>query len=244
MVKEAVKPTKAVAVIEKTPNEMIRFAVDKGADLDKLKQVMALQFEWEANEAKKAYNKAMVEVSQKMPSVKKTLSNPQTKSKYASLDLIIQQTKKIYTECGFSISFYEGITAVPEHIRICADVVHALGHKETYFYDVPLDGKGIQGNANMTKIHAKASSTSYARRYLMCMIWNIPTGDDNDAQTEVDQSLISDKQLGQLRDLMADKNITEVQMCKYLKIDSMESIPSIAYGKALSAVQNAKGGSK
>ena len=176
------KENEISVVAIKAPAQLIELAIEKGnIDLDKLEKLMRLQREHEADNARKAYNSNMVLVQEEIPSVIKTKKNDQTHSKYASLDKIIEQTKKIYTSHGFSISFYEGDTAKENHIRICADVVHGAGHKETYHYDVPMDGVGIKGNANMTAIHAKASSTSYARRYLMCMIWNIPT-EDNDAQ--------------------------------------------------------------
>lgn len=176
----AVKESTLPEAIESSPAAMIRMAVQGGADLEKLQGLLDIQLKWEANEARKAYSANMVLVQKEMPSIGKALKNEQTHSKYAALDEIICQAKDVYTLHGFSISFYEGTTDKPEHIRVCADVIHSMGHKETYFYDVPMDGKGIRGNANMTMIHGKASSTSYGRRYLMCMIWNIPTGDDDD----------------------------------------------------------------
>lgn len=163
-----------------SPADMIRMAVAGNADLDKLEKLLFLQKDWEANEARKIFASSFATAQANIGAVLKTKMNPQTHSKYADLGDIIESAKPIYTKEGFAIIFYEGVTSVPESIRICADVLHKSGHRETYFYDVPLDGKGIQGNANMTKIHGKSSSTSYGRRYLMCMIWNIPTQDDND----------------------------------------------------------------
>lgn len=163
-----------------TPADMIRMAISGKADLQKLEKLLELQKNYEANEARKVFASSFAIVQANIASVAKTKDNPQTHSKYAGLDDIIESAKPIYTNEGFSIIFYEGQSDKQEHIRICADVLHTAGHKETYYYDVPLDGVGIKGNANMTKIHAKASSTSYGRRYLMCMIWNIPTGDDDD----------------------------------------------------------------
>ena len=226
-----------------TPSDMIRLAVAGGADLEKLEKLLILQERYEANEARKAYNDRMVLVHQKMPIVGKTMKNEQTHSRYVSLDDLIKKTKEIYTEYGFSISFYEGETLKPEHIRICADVLHKLGHKETYYYDVPLDGIGIKGNANMTKIHAKASSTSYARRYLMCMIWNIPTGDDNDGNG-VPQEVISDKELSQLLDMVADKEVNLEKFLEYMKIESLEKMPKAKFQQAFTAIQNKKKGGK
>jgi len=178
------KEENAIAVSAgNTPAEMIRLAISGKADLAKLEKLLELQERHEAHEAKKVFASAFALVQASIVSVAKTKSNPQTHSKYAGLDEIIESTKPIYTNEGFSIIFYEGQSAGPECIRICADVLHTAGHKETFYYDVPLDGVGIKGNPMMTKIHAKASSTSYGRRYLMCMIWNIPTGDDDDGNS-------------------------------------------------------------
>jgi len=164
----------------KTPNEMISQAlVQGGVDLEKLEKLLNLQKDYEANEARKAYALDFAEAQAKIEAVVKTKLNPQTHSKYADLSDIIKSAQPIYTASGFSMIFYEGDTTKPEHIRVCADVLHKSGHKETYHFDVPLDGVGIKGNANMTKIHGKSSSVSYGRRYLTCMVWNIPTQDDD-----------------------------------------------------------------
>ena len=162
-----------------SPADIIRMAVAGKADLSQMEKFMELQERHENRLAKQAYSKAFAEAQALIQAVTKKKFNPQTHSKYAGLDSVIDSSKPIYTEAGFAVIFYEGVTPIAEHIRICADVLHKAGHKESYFYDVPMDGYGIKGNANMTKIHAKASSTSYGRRYLMCMIWNIPTHDDD-----------------------------------------------------------------
>ena len=225
---------KDIAIVGvKAPAQLIELAIEKGnIDLEKLEKLMRLQREHEADNAKKAFNSNMVLTQQDIPCVAKTLKNDQTHSKYASLDEIITQTKKIYTQHGFSISFYEGETPMVGCIRICADVVHAQGHKETYHYDVPMDGVGIKGNANMTAIHAKASSTSYAQRYLMCMIWNIPTA-DNDAQ-DIGQVIeyITDKERSELTDLAVDCQANMPKLMAYLKVEDLSKLPKSEFQKA------------
>ena len=158
----------------KSPAELITMAVGGKADLGQLKELLALQKDWEANEARKMFALSFAAAQAQISTIVKSKINPQTHSKYADLTAIIEGAQPIYTEQGFSVIFYEGETAVADCIRICADVLHSSGHKESFHYDVPLDGVGIKGNANMTRIHGKASSTSYGRRYLLCMIWNIP----------------------------------------------------------------------
>lgn len=163
----------------KSPNQLIQMAIEGNADLEKLEKLLGLQERYDANEAKKVYASDFAVVQSDIEAVVKTKINPQTRSNYAGLENVIDMAKPAYTKRGFSIIFYEGETAVAEHIRVCADVLHKDGHKETYHYDVPLGGVGIKGNVNMTKIHAKATSVTYGRRYLLCMIWNIPTADDD-----------------------------------------------------------------
>jgi hypothetical protein len=243
MAKSEVVEKKEVAVTAKAevvamPADMIRLAMEKGANLKELAELMTLQERFEATQAKKLYNAGMVEVQKGIPIVAKSLKNNQTNSKYASLDDIIFETKKIYTAHGFSITFYEGETVKPEHVRICADVVHSAGHKETYYYDVPLDGKGIKGNANMTAIHAKASSTSYAHRYLMCLIWNIPTGDDNDAQG-VSVEYITVAEHSNLVDLITSTKSDMQRFLKFMKVENLAAIRKNDLQKAVMAL-NAK----
>ncbi len=144
-----------------------------------MEKMMEMHFRYEADEAKKVFAADFAVAQSDMGAVVKTKNNSQTHSKYAGLENVLEMSKPVYTKHGFSIIFYEGKAEEAENIRVCADVLHKAGHKETYHFDVPLDGKGIKGNVNMTKIHGKASSVSYGRRYLLCMIWNIPTQDDD-----------------------------------------------------------------
>ncbi len=151
----------------RTPAEMIMAAVTANTDLDKLKGLMELQERWEANEARKLYAKSFAIAQAFIEAVIKTKTNNQTHSKYADLSDVIESAKPVYTKEGFSVITYEGDCPKDNHVRLFADVLHSAGHKETYHYDVPMDGKGLRGNENMTAIHGKASSVAYARRLMM-----------------------------------------------------------------------------
>ena len=156
---------------------MIENGVD--LDVDKMAKLQEMGERYEANEARKAYAADCTVVQSKIEAAIKTAKNPQTGSMYAKLEGVIEASKPVYTEHGFSVVFYEGKAEDEGTIRVYADVLHKAGHKETYHYDVPMGGVGIKGVVNMTKIHAKATSVTYGRRYLLCMIWNIPTQDDD-----------------------------------------------------------------
>jgi hypothetical protein len=223
--------TEIVATTSNSPAEMIRMAVEGKADLGQLRELLSLQKEWEANEARKQYAQSFADAQAGIEGVVKNKVNPQTHSKYAALDAVIASAQPIYTKEGFSIIFYEGETTREEHIRVCADVLHRQGHKETFHFDVPLDGKGIQGNANMTRIHGKSSSVSYGRRYLMCMIWNIPTQDD-DGNGATNHTKITDAQLHAIRDQLIALEEKEAVFCKLMKVEKLEDMLAADFGKA------------
>ncbi len=222
--------------VQASPAEQALQMLQSGATPEQLDKILDLQLKYEANDARKQFNSAMVEVHKNVTSVKKTLENKQTHSTYASLDNIISHTKKVYTEQGFSIMFYEGKPDFEGHIRVCADVIHSAGHKESYHYDVPLDGVGIKGNANMTKIHGKASSVSYGRRYLMCMIWNIPTGDDDDGNSS-GVEVISEKQQSTILDYLDLAPERKPKFLAHFKIESVGELPASRYNEAMIALK-------
>jgi len=153
--------------------------IDNGVkiDVEQMKAMQEMGEQFEANEARKAYASAFAAAQADVGGVVKKRKNNQTNSMYAGLDDVIEMSKAVCEKHHFSVTFYEGSTEADGHIRVGATVLHKDGHKESYHYDVPLGGVGIKGVVNMTAIHAKATSVSYGQRYLLCMIWNIPTKD-------------------------------------------------------------------
>lgn len=222
-----------------SPAEMIMTAVNGGQSLETLKGLLELQERWESNVARKEFAKAFSAAQAEIAPVTKSRRNEQTRSNYADLADVIKAIQPIYTKHGFSMIFHEGETAKPEHIRIICEVLHSLGHRETYYKDIPMDGKGIKGNANMTAIHGDGSATSYARRYLTLMIWNVATQDDDDGNGgRLSEPRINDEQLNTIRDLLIELGDEgkEAGFAKFLGAKSLEDIKSSDYKKAISVL--------
>jgi hypothetical protein len=180
---EKVEPAATAIQVQSDAPPMVQVAqlLANGVDIDvdKMAKIQDMSERYDAGLAKKAFFAAMSEVQSEVEGVIKTKKNAQTNSMYASLDGVIEMAKPIYTKHGFSVIFSEGKADTDGEIRILADVLHKDGHERPYHYDLAVDDKGIKGSINKTKIHGKASSISYGRRYLMCMIWNIPTSDND-----------------------------------------------------------------
>lgn len=166
---------------EQLVDALVRAALDPNIDVGKMERLYAMHNEERARQAKIEYNNAMTQVQLSMPAIRKNKYNSQTKSWYADLANVLTEAIPIYTKEGFSLSFGQADCPLDGCIRVTCRVAHRGGHVEEYFYDNPIDDRGIQGSANKTSTHGRASAVSYAQRYLTKMIFNLVLeGEDND----------------------------------------------------------------
>ncbi len=216
------------------PMQMVARALEKGIDGAMLQQFMDLADRFEANEARKAYAADMVKAQKAMPAVVATSPNEQTSSLFAKLGVIITAIKPIYTKYGFSVSFGEGVAAKEGEIRINARVMHRLGHYEDFWYDLELDVAGPKGALNKTAVHGKASSTSYAQRYLTKMIWNVAIlGEDDDGNLAGGDvpGRITEEQALTLDALVTENELNHAGIQREFRVAGWPQIPANKYDK-------------
>lgn len=181
---ETVQPETQNAVVVQQPEiqqpemAMIRLAVEKGAPIETVERLVALQEKMLARQAEVEFNEALNRVQSKIKKVAPDLDNTQTKSKYASYAAIDAVIRPLYSEEGFSLSFTEEDCPKAEHVRIICYVSRGA-HTRLYRKDMPSDGKGARGGDVMSKTHAAAAADSYAKRYLVKDIFNVAIGEDD-----------------------------------------------------------------
>ncbi len=163
-----------------TPIQLLQLAVDKGADIDTIERLARLQSDMLDREAKVGFEQAMHRCQSQMTRIGADLTNPQTKSRYASFAQLDRHLRPIYAKEGLSLSFDTGDAPGPDLIRVLCHVSHQMGHTRTYRIDMPADGKGAKGGDVMTKTHATGAAASYGSRYLLKMIFNVAVGEDDD----------------------------------------------------------------
>ena len=157
-----------------------RAASDPATDMDKMERLFAMHQTMLKGQAETAFNAALARAQASMGPVAHNAANTQTNSRYAKLAAINKVITPIYTEEGFAISFDTADSPKEGYLRTIAILSHAGGHSRTYHIDMPPDEMGAKGTVNKTKVHATGSTSSYARRYLVCMIFNVTTEDDTD----------------------------------------------------------------
>lgn len=175
----------STALIEHVDPTPMMFLDRCGVDLtpEQTKAWMDLKERHEDRQAKQAFAIAMKACQDEMPIIVKDSENPKTRSRFSSLENVSKMAKPIYTKYGFTLSFHETKSDLPNHKRTSCDVRHDAGHTVEYYVDLPVDGIGPQGNpiGGMNAVQGNISSMSYGQRVLKCMIFDLTIAEtDND----------------------------------------------------------------
>lgn len=223
-----------------------RAASDPAVDIDKMERLMQMHERLLNRDAEQTFNVAMTEAQKAMRPISADATNPQTRSKYATYAKLDAALRPIYTSHGFSLSFDEGDSPKPEHVRVLCYVAHDGGFTRTYRKDMPADGKGAKGNDVMTKTHASGAAMSYGMRYLLKGIFNVAVGeDDRDGNVPVDDGEpVSEAQRDDLLALIDEAGGTAEVFCKFYKIGSVAELPASMFDRAIAALKRKVGSAK
>jgi len=98
---------------------------------------------------------------------------------------------------------------------------------------------GIKGTQMMTKIHGKSSSASYGQRKLMCMIWNIPTKDDDGNAAGGSIEYITNDEANIIADRVIEVGGNLDKFLELMKVSKLEEMPKSVYPKAIAILDTA-----
>lgn len=161
------------AIAQATPSDLLRIAVEQGADIEKLEKLMALQERWEANQARKAYIESMAEFKKNAPDIykDKDVSYTGTSYSHATLGGICEVVIEALAKCGFS---HRWDTKQPQNgmITVTCILTHILGHSEGTTLEAPPDNSGKKNS-----IQSIASTVTYLQRYTLLAACGLATKD-------------------------------------------------------------------
>lgn len=240
------EPAETVQIVH-ADNAMVamieRVVMDPNASLDKLERMLQMRerLEDRAREAqeredRKEYFREMAACQKMLPVVIKNQKNDHTRSKYADLAAIERQAMPTIHEHGFTVSF-QPAGEKNGHLLIKWTVAHEAGHVETDTAEIPIDAAGAKGGTNKTGTQAFGSTMTYGRRYLLCLLFNISTGDDLDGNRDVRRETISADQFMELRETMEKSGADEARFLGFLRVDALEDLPADRFGMAMNALR-------
>ena len=147
-----------------------RVAMSENADISKLEKMLDMQERVLNRNAAQSYSADMAAMQSEMPRVFKLAEGHNTT--YARLEDINDAIRPVLQKFGFCVTFRIDQQNM-ESVKVTAVCAHKLGHSENANLTLPLDKSGSK-NA----VQAIGSTVSYGKRYTLCALLNISTGDD------------------------------------------------------------------
>jgi hypothetical protein len=152
-------------------------AVQGGAGLDQLERLMALQERWEANEARKAFNKAFAAFKAEAVEIVKGTTikdGPLKGKKHANLDDVVSAVTPKLSEHGLSAA-WKLTTDEKDWMVVTCTLSHEAGH----FESVSMGGMPDSGPGR-NAIQARGSVKTYLERYTLTAILGLAARDADD----------------------------------------------------------------
>lgn len=217
-------------------NAIAAAAANPAIDVEKLKELIKMQRDELAYQARAAFATDFARMKPKLPTVARTRKNTHTNSNYAPLEEINETIDPILGEYGFATS--AKITGQTENtVTITAELWHKGGHVESNPLTLPLDNAGTGGKVNKTGVQATASSITYAKRVAICALLNISTGDDQDGnRAEQDDDAIDIPQAVEIDELIKMTKSDKARFLKHMGVNDVREIRAKDYAKAKNAL--------
>lgn len=158
------------------PLSLIHAAMERGVtDPGYLEKLLNLQERWESRNARAEYARALNACQREIGPIYKGKQGQH--GKYATLEAVNRIVQPVYIDHGFALSFgQEPTPGKDDWIRVFVDVTHTAGHTERYLGDFPFERE-----KGCTAIQSIGKAFSYARRYLLGLVFNLTfTDEDND----------------------------------------------------------------
>lgn len=172
------------------PLAMAMQAIRAGMSIADMRDMLSLQKEWEANEARKAFVDAMAAFKKNPPTILKdkrvefTTAKGTTSYDHATIGNVCDQIIKAAAEYGFSHRWIPSRGAQGELVITC-EVTHRLGHIQLTPLEGPRDDSGTKN-----VLQANQSTRTYLQRHSLLLAFGFATNDqpDDDGRGAVDNS--------------------------------------------------------
>jgi len=220
-----------------SPSMIFQQAIASGAEVEQIEKLMDMQFKWEANEARKAYNKAMADFKENPPIIDKDRKVGYTTSKgkveyfHASLYNVTQKISSELSKYGLSASWKTHQT--DKMVTVTCRISHKQGHSEETSLSAPADDSGSK-NA----IQAIGSTISYLERYTILSLTGLST--QNQDTDGIVEEKIDENKVKILKGLIAELNVDKGKFLKFVDVEKIEDINASDFAKAKLALEARK----
>lgn len=206
---------------------MITQAIEKGMDVETMKEILAMRTTLRAEWAKEQFDRAMADCQAEMPVIGKSkMARDENKGKdlykYAPLDAIVAVAGPIIAKHGFSYSF-KTLNAI-DKVKVTCIVKHRDGHSEESDMETALSTK----TQIMSAPQQIAATVTFNKRYAFTNAFGITTGGEDDenqlVETVAPVAPANLPSLKMLREMMRDANSNEATVCQRMHVAKLEDL--------------------
>lgn len=228
---EKVEEVKALQVApQNSPAAMIRDVLMKNGNISDLKELLQIQKDWEANEARKAFNQAMSDFKENPIEIlkDKTVAYEKVRYNHASLYNVVEKITASLSKHGLSVSWR---TNQAEKISVTTRISHTLGHFEETVLTAEPDKSGSKNS-----IQAIGSTITYLQRYGLLAITGLATKDQDDDAKGAEIQTITEEQAVKIEEFLITLK-TKIDRNKFLNkygIKEVLELPKSKYAEVIS----------
>ncbi|MEA3436554.1 MAG: ERF family protein [Thermodesulfobacteriota bacterium] len=236
-VKVVDKRFKENEIVPASQTDLIMTAIQRGFEPEFIEKMMGLQERFEANEAKKAYHKAMAAFKANPPKVWRDMQVKYgsganaTNWSHADLGVAAEAINRTLGENGLNAT-WRTLPLENDLTRVTCIITHEFGHSEETHLEAGPDKSGSK-NA----IQAIGSTVFYLERYTLFALTGLAPARMDDDGVSTGAEYISEKQLSSLTDMINAKEVDESKFLKYIGVESLEMLPAKDFNKAMIALK-------
>lgn len=215
--------------------ELLRLAIQKKADIETLRELMALKRQHEADEARKAYYDALASfkaetiriVKDRQVNYQNRGSGGNTSYKHASLANIVGVVTPYLSKHNLTATWR---TDHNGKITVTCRITHRQGHFEETRLCADPDQSGGKNS-----IQAMGSTVSYLERYTLMAMLGLATYDQDDDGASAGE-LIEQEKIIEIQDHLVALNWDEEMFCAFLGIAEITHMTAAHHKKAMGAI--------
>lgn len=226
-----------------SPIQQMQAMKSMGMEISDMRDMLALQKEYEANEALKQFNEAMnafkaegIEIIKDQHVKYENKDRSLTEYSHSSLSNAVETAIPFLSRHGLSHSWDLDQSSEKGLIKVTCVIKHRAGHSASTSLQSLPDPSGGKNS-----IQAIASAVKYLERYTFLAITGLAEKDgfDDDGQSADFEEVISPDQEIVLSDLIKETDADKAKFLEYMRCATLGDIPASMYNKAENAL-NAK----
>ncbi|VEJ46140.1 ERF family protein [Bartonella vinsonii] len=212
-----IKETHHLAAKQTAMERILTRALESDVDMDRLERLIALREKEIERQNYERFASDLSNMQIEYQKIQKNSTNTHTNSQYATLDQYIDAVKNTLAKHRFSL-FSRIKEQSSDSIIIEMTLTHPSGNKISTEGKFPYDTKGCKST-----IQSVGSAITYARRYLLGMLLNVVSEDDDtDGNTPIKKAF--PQQINEIRRLMVQTNTEEGNVLTYAKVEKLDDM--------------------